>query len=150
MAARNLDSSLMPNIASVIKDEISRVARREIKAETEALKKVSRRYRSDIAELKRQIALLERQVARLGKPTRAKAAPEPNADGPKLRFRADGLKKHRERLGLSATDAAKLIGVSAITLYNWESGKTRPRAGQLGKIAAFRKLGKREAGAQLG
>jgi len=33
----------------------------------------------------------------------------------------------RKRLGLSAADYAKLIGVSSLTVYNWEHGRTRPR-----------------------
>src|SRR5437762_2853684 len=54
----------MSNIASVLKEEISRVARREIKRETSALKKASSAYRSDIAALKRRLQELERQLRR--------------------------------------------------------------------------------------
>ena len=36
----------MPNIASVLKDEISRVARKEVRAETQALKSAVSAYRS--------------------------------------------------------------------------------------------------------
>ena len=49
------------------------------------------------------------------------------------------------RLGLSAADYAKLVGCSALSIYNWESGKTRPRDGQITRIADVRKLGVREA-----
>jgi hypothetical protein len=45
----------MPNIATALKAEIARVARKEIKIETEALKSASSRYRSEIAALKRQV-----------------------------------------------------------------------------------------------
>ena len=40
-------------------------------------------------------------------------------------------------------------GVSALSVYKWESGKTRPRARQLEAIASLRKMGKREAQARL-
>ncbi len=33
----------------------------------------------------------------------------------------------------------------ALTIYNWESGKARPRAKQLAAWGAVRKTGKREA-----
>ena len=46
----------MPNIASVLKDEILRLARKEVRSELEGLKKASGQYRSDIASLKRQVA----------------------------------------------------------------------------------------------
>jgi hypothetical protein len=42
-----------------------------------------------------------------------------------------------------------LIGVSGLTIYNWESGSTRPRDSQLPAIAAARALGKRDAQARL-
>jgi len=38
----------MPNIAAVLKDEISRIARKEIRSETTSLKKASSQYRRDI------------------------------------------------------------------------------------------------------
>ena len=50
----------MPNIASVLKDEILRLARKEVRTATEGLKKASAAYRSDIAGLKRQVAALAR------------------------------------------------------------------------------------------
>ena len=50
----------MPNIAAVLKDEISRIARKEVRAETESLKKQITKFRSQIASLKRQVAGLEK------------------------------------------------------------------------------------------
>ena len=35
----------MPNIATALKDEIARVARKQVKVETEALKSASTKYR---------------------------------------------------------------------------------------------------------
>lgn len=137
----------MANIASVLKDEIARIARKEIRSETEALKKASARYRGEIAELKRQIASLSKQLGRAK--AKDKPAVESEGEGGKFRFRADGLKGHRQRLGVSAKDFATLLGVSVQTLANWEAGKTKPRASQLASIAAVRKLGRREASQQI-
>jgi DNA-binding transcriptional regulator YiaG len=39
--------------------------------------------------------------------------------------------------------------VSPLTIYNWEHGKSRPRKAQLASLAALRKIGKREAKAEL-
>jgi DNA-binding transcriptional regulator YiaG len=141
----------MPNIAVVLKSEIVRLARREIKGETDALKRASSHYRSEIASLKREINSLKKQISELARDnvlaTEKSGTDTPASAG--LRFRADGLKKYRERLGLSAVSAGKLIGVSALTVYNWEAGKTKPRQAQLLKIANLRKLSKREAEAIL-
>ena len=54
----------MPNIATILKDEIARVARREVRAETQKLKKASTQHRTVIAALKRQLAALEQKRKR--------------------------------------------------------------------------------------
>ena len=61
-----------------------------------------------------------------------------------------GLKTHRKKLGLSAKDYGKLLGVSSLTIYNWEGGKSKPRRSQLPRIVAVRGIGKREAMQRLG
>ena len=140
----------MPNIAAVLKEEIARLARKEMRSETELLKKASAHYRSDIAALKRRIAHLEKQVALLSKKT-ARNAPDKNPpeEGVRVRFTAKGLRTLRQRLELSAAELGTLLGVSAQTVYNWEAESTRPRAQQVSAIAAIRGLGKREAAARL-
>jgi DNA-binding XRE family transcriptional regulator len=138
----------MSKLVSTLKEEIVRIARKEIRTETEALRKASNRYRSEIAELKRQLTQLEKQSCK--EVFREGAALPPESEGTgNFRFRADGLRGHRERLGVTAKDMATLLDVSVQTVANWESGKTKPRASQLGTIAAMRKLGKREAAARL-
>lgn len=142
----------MPNIGSVLKSEISRVSRKEVRGETQALKKSVSQYRAQIADLKRRMQALEQQVKRLGKaaaraPAVQEAAAEPASQ---LRFSAKGLAAQRKRLGLSAAAVARLLGVSALSVYKWESGKTRPRARQIEAIATLRGMGRREAAKRLG
>lgn len=143
----------MPDISSVLKSEIARIARKEVRSQAEAHRKYSARYRHDIAELRRRLEELERAVKRGTKPTRAPAVNEAESsgqgDGGGLRFRAAGFAAHRKRLGLSAEDFGKLIGVSGQSIYKWETGAARPRRSQLPAIAAARRLGKREAQAKL-
>lgn len=141
----------MPNIGTVLKDEIARVARKQQRAELASLKKSVAQYRSQIAQLKRRMQALEQLVRRQarGGARAAAAAAEQDDDGPSLRFSAKGLAAQRKRLGLSAASVAKILGVSALSVYKWESGKTRPRARQLEAISALRKMGKREAMAKL-
>lgn len=145
----------MSSFADQLKSEISRIARKEVRAETRALKKSNVQYRSEIAALKRRLADAERLVARLARgagqaTSRARAAQDDDASGAQgLRFRVAGFASLRKKLGLSAADMGRLIGVSAQSVYHWETGKTRPRASQLAAIAAVRKLGKREVAARL-
>lgn len=139
----------MPNIATTLREEISRLARREIRAEMESLKNSSSRVRSEIAELKRQIADLSRQIARAAKVSSPRNA-SVGQDASAFRFSAKGIASHRRRLGLSAEQFGALVGVTGQSIYKWESGKARPRAAQLPAIAGLRALGKREAVKRLG
>ena len=140
----------MPNIASVLKDEISRIARKEIRSETEGLKKAASTYRSEIAALKRRTQDLESQLRRLGK-SKPNAAPAaaPEEGSPTLRFRAAGFASLRQRLGLSAEDCGRLLGASGQSVYNWEAGKAHPRAKHMPAIAVLRSMGKKEVAERL-
>jgi DNA-binding transcriptional regulator YiaG len=140
----------MPNIAAVLKDEISRIARKEIRSETTSLKKASSQYRRDIAELKRQLSNLQGKVSLLEKQVlRDVPSQVPEADATGVRFTAKGLRSQRKRLGLSAADYGKLVGVTAQTVYSWENEESRPRKKQLPVLASLRNMGKREVQARL-
>jgi DNA-binding transcriptional regulator YiaG len=144
----------MAQLASLLKAEIVRLARKEVRAELQALQKASSRYRTELAALKRQIKDQQRQLAKQAKSvgrgkTAASATATEEDDNPRLRFRAAGFATLRKKLGLSAAEMGKLIGVTQQTVYHWEKGQARPRASQLQNIAAIRKLGKRGAAAKL-
>lgn len=108
-------------------------------------------HRSEIAALKRELQDVHRQLKAQGKAVKRVQGDgeEDSTSDTKLRFRAGGFAKLRQRLGLSASDLGKLLGVSAQSVYHWEQGKSRPRASQLQAIAAVRGIGKREAAARL-
>jgi len=140
----------LSNIASVLKEEIARLVRRQVRSETETLKKASSRYRSDIAALKRRIETLEKQISRLEKRVPNNVAPYADMESEtKLRFKPQGVRAQRTRLELSAREMGALVGVSAQTIYNWEAGTSRPKAEQLAVFAAVRKMGKREVKERL-
>ena len=140
----------MTNIASLLKTEISRLARKEVRSETASLKKSVSTYRAEIAALKQRARALELELRRLSK-AHAKAVPVDVQAKPsqKPRFTAKGLAAQRRRLGLSALDLGLLVGASGQSIYNWEEGKAHPRAKHLPGIAALRTMGKKEASARL-
>jgi len=140
----------MPNIAVVLKEEIGRLSRKEIRHQTQVLQKASAQHRRDIAALKRQVTALGRKVALLEKQTfKNIPATVSDKDAESLRFTAKGLISHRKRIGLSAADYAELVGVTGQTIFSWEQGHSRPRKRQLAALAAIRGMGKREADARL-
>ena len=137
----------MANLAAAIKEEIRRLAKKEIKAETGSTKQSVAQYRREIAKLKRQVREQEKKIAFLESQERKRLEQPEAAEEPleAVRFSARSVRAQRERTGLSAADYAKLVGVSALTIYNWEQGKTRPRKEQLAALVAIRGIGKREA-----
>ena len=136
----------MPNIAVLLREEITRLARKEVRTQTEALRKASAEYRKKIAEMKRQVSELQRKVTSLEKRVHKNSRSQiTKADSGSVRFSAKGLRSNRQRLGLSASDFGELIGVTGQTIYKWENETSRPREKQMGAIAAVRGMGKREA-----
>jgi DNA-binding transcriptional regulator YiaG len=133
----------MPNIAGVLKEEIRRLAKKEIKVQVGSTKKAAAQYRRDIAALKRQLGQQERAIKLLKKQQGQPQAEEEPLES--VRYSARSVKAQRSRLGLSAADYGKLVGVGGLTIYNWEHLKARPRKAQLAALVAVRGIGKRDA-----
>ena len=140
----------MPNLGSIFKQEIARIARREIRAQTNATKKASAQHRRSIATLRRRIDALEKRLGTFsGMLTKQRAEAPADAEKSDVRFVAKGVKSLRGRLGLSAERFGRLVGVSGQSIYNWERQVSTPRSEQLRLLAAIRGIGKREAVARL-
>jgi len=144
----------MNSFSNALKSEIARVARKELKDEMLALRKAASSHRSEIAALKREVKTLASLVKLAQRAVKA-AAPKveekaADVDQPRrIRFSAEAFAAQRAKLGISQAQMAELVGASALSVYKWESGKVQPRAAQLARIVAIRKLGKREAAARL-
>jgi DNA-binding transcriptional regulator YiaG len=141
----------MPNFATELKAEISRLARKELRPEVDALRKAMAGQRAEIASLKRRLAAAERTISALSKsrpPAAAREAAPADEEG-RHRFTAGGLASNRKRLGLSAADFGLLVGTTGQSVYAWESGKSVPRAKYLAAIAALRGMGKKVVAERL-
>ena len=144
----------MPNLATVLKAEISRVARKELRPVLDAVKKTATAQRAEIAALRKRVHELERRIKAQARESRNQRVPTPGAvepvgDASGLRFRAAGMAKNRERLGLSARDFGLLIGTTAQAVNAFESGKSKPVGEQLAAIAALRGAGKGDVAERL-
>lgn len=126
----------MSSIMKELKAEISRLARKEVKKGIVPVQRVSAARRSLIADLRRQIGALQRDVADLrrvlerggavplpARPARSVAGAS-GADGRKgFWITGKGVRKLRLRLGLTQTQFAQLADVSGQTVVNWEGTK---------------------------
>ena len=137
----------MSNLQSVLRQEIQRLARREVRSELGATKKAVAQHRREIAELKRRNTALERTVKYLQSRETKRLKAEPSkAEPPQgTRFSVRSLQAQRRRAGLSQAAYARLVGVSQQTIYNWEGGSTKPDRKHLATLVSLRGIGKREA-----
>jgi len=144
----------MSNIIKELKAEIVRLARKEIKGELAAVKKVNASQRGLIAGLRREVTALQKEVVGL-----KKAVPSPQKailgkKEPKGRFwiTGKGVKTLRKRLGLTQAKFGKLAGVSIPTVVNWEKNESKinMRKAAAGKLQRIRGLKKRQVADILG
>ncbi len=144
----------MPNLAQTLKQEIARIARKEVREDVTALRKAASTYRSEIAALKRSVKDLQVQLratqraSARGTPVQAQEGASPRS-GRKAVFNAERLKAKRQALGLSQAQMAALLGISTLSQWKWESGQVTPRASKLARYFEVMAMGKREAAKQL-
>lgn len=140
----------MPDIAAVLRQEISRLARKEIRQHVAPLKESVTALRKKLSEAQREISALRNSVRVLEaeEARRLTETPKPAADAV-VRFSPKWVAADRKRLGLSADDYGRLVGVSGQTIYAWERGTSRPRDERLAAWAAVRGIGKRAARQRL-
>jgi DNA-binding transcriptional regulator YiaG len=140
----------MPNIAQVLKNEIQRIAKKEIKGSASELHKYNVSLKKTLAELRKQLGSMKQEIRELkkfqGKQAKTESQVTPEATE-KLRFSAKGIRSLRRKLKLSQVDFAKLMGVSGLAVYQWErqEGKLTLRNATRNKLAAIRGLGRKEA-----
>ena len=114
----------MPNVATVLKAEIARVSRKEIRTAIEPLKTANLKLKKQISELKKQLAVMEGRLTHLGKGVPASAANNVDESVSKLpRITAKGVRSIRRKLKLSRKDFALLTGASSQSIYKWEGSK---------------------------
>jgi DNA-binding transcriptional regulator YiaG len=125
----------MTTFANALKEEVRRLARKEIKAQTARTSRAVAQYRREIARLKRQLRDQDKKLTYVTKQVQ-RSGPAPSAAkevDSNTRFSARSVRSQRRRSGLSAADYARLVGVSPLTIYHWESGKWRAGRSGSGK-----------------
>ncbi|NQU41279.1 MAG: hypothetical protein HQ523_15125 [Lentisphaerae bacterium] len=112
----------MANLAQVLKEEIRRLARKEVRLAQEATRKEAIRLRKANSELKARVAKLEKIARTLNTTVQAIPLPEAPAVQPvsKERISGKGVRSLRKRLKLTRAEFAALAETTSQTVYNWE------------------------------
>jgi len=141
----------MSNLTKALRDEMRHAARGESKQVVDSL-------RTELQAIRKSIALLERRLltgvatvtARMKGGVGRPVAAGKGADGRRARFSASLMRKHRDSLGMSRKAYSRLLGVSSLSVYLWEAGRTRPRRQTVLAWQDLRKKGARELRAMAG
>ncbi len=142
----------MPNVGQVIKDEITRLARKEIRAAVDPLRKHVRSLRQTVRSQQEAIDGLEkalRKMAGQGGSGDRSSLYAPDAEETKARVTPASIRRHRLRLGLSQAQLGQLLGVSTNTVVRWEAGSSAPRAHHRTALIRLRDLGVRDVAKML-
>ena len=134
----------MPNIGQLLKDEIRRIARREIRAGSEPMRKQIRALRETVRAQQKTIARLEEAATSPSAPAAAVEAPTEETPV-RRRWTPASIKRQRSRLRLSQRELSQILGVSANTVARWETGTSHPRPAHRVSLEKLRGLGVRAA-----
>ncbi len=139
----------MPDVASVLKEEIIRLARSEIKKQIDPLSKRVQELNKTVTQQKKQIAVLEKSQSRAAKKTSSVVQPVDEESSSSARVTIVSIKSHRKRLNLSQREMGLLLGVSMQTIIRWEAGKGSPRGESKDAFFALRDMGRRQVKKRL-
>lgn len=158
----------MTAFSESFRSEVARIARKDNKAEMTSLRKTVTNQRGDIAALKRDVKELTGQVRSLAKALeRAVATAERQQQqqqqqaedaseqgtgkrrGRAFVFSHEALVAKRQTFHMTQKEMARLLGVSSLSVYKWETGQVTPREAQLVRVREVLKLGVREARKQI-
>ncbi|MBN2162814.1 MAG: helix-turn-helix transcriptional regulator [Pontiellaceae bacterium] len=142
------------SIIKELKAEISRIARKEIRKELEPIKRVNASQRKYIADLRRELSDLDKEVKRLQKLLDIPAPEQPAEEDADQRFwiTGKGVLSLRKRLGVTQIEFAELAGVTQQTIVRWEKTEGKiPLRGETvqNRLQELRSMGKKEAVQQL-
>ena len=136
----------MPNIIRLGENANPASGPKRSKGEIGKARKITAKYRREVAQLKQLLRQKERELGYLRKQQQVPTEEEPSIG---LRYSARSVRSQRQRLGLSAKDYGKLVGVTPLTILSWEQGRSRPRKAQFARLVAVRGISKTEALARL-
>ncbi len=142
----------MGKLEGMIKSEIVRLAKREIRKFSVPLGRDVRFLKNTVSQLRKTVLALGRLTAQQQKElgtgkARLEADPE---EVKKSRFSPRLIQSLRKRLGVTQKEMANLAGVTVGAIYQWEKGIFEPRGRKKGTLVALRKLGRRDVRRLLG
>jgi DNA-binding transcriptional regulator YiaG len=136
----------MGKVEGIIKSEIVRLAKREVRKVSVPLGRDLRSLKSVVSQLRRTVLGLQRITASQQKELqKGKAVLEaPPEEVKESRFSPRLIRSLRRHLAITQKELAVLTGVTVGAVHLWESGQFKPSMKKKAVMVALRKLGRRE------
>jgi DNA-binding transcriptional regulator YiaG len=140
------EEGLMGKVEGIIKSEIVRLAKREIRKISVPLGRDVWSLKSAVSQLRKAVLTLQRITASQQKELEKRKVPlEATTEEIKVsRFSPRLIRSLRGHLGITQRELATLTGVTVGAAHHWESGKFKPNMKKKAVMVALRKLGRRE------
>jgi DNA-binding transcriptional regulator YiaG len=136
----------MAKFETIIKSEMIRLAKREVRKICVPLGRDVRSLKSAVSQLHKSVLILQRitanQQKELEKGKRLLEAPPEEVK--ESRFSPRLIKSLRGHLAITQKELAVLTGVTVGAVHLWESGRFKPSIKKKAVMVALRKLGRRE------
>jgi DNA-binding transcriptional regulator YiaG len=135
----------MGKIESIIKSEIQRLAKREVRSTFRPLRKEVWGMKLKLSNFIKNFTILDRlaKEASKGKSTESKLEATPE-EVKASRLTPDRIRRLRNKLGISQRELGILTGASLGAVASWEKGKFRPKGEKKTALVALRKIRKRD------
>ncbi len=136
----------MGKFEGIIKSEIVRLAKREIRKTLVPLGRDVRLLKSTVSQLRKAVLVLDRLAAQQQKELGKRKVPLEATleEVKKSRFSPRLIRSLRKSLGISQKELAILSGVTVGAVQMWESGKFKPKDDKKAFMVGLRKLGRRD------
>jgi DNA-binding transcriptional regulator YiaG len=145
-ASTQKEEGLMGKLEGMIKSEIVRLAKREMKKISVPLSRDVWSLKGTVSQLRKAVLALQRITANQQKELeKGKMVLEaPPEEVKESRFSPRLIRSLRRHLGITQKELAILTGVTVGAAHLWESGQFKPSMKKKAVMVALRKLGRRE------
>jgi DNA-binding transcriptional regulator YiaG len=135
----------MAKLESIIKSEIQRLAKHEVRTVFRPLRKEVWGMKLKLSNLLKEFTVLNRLAKEISK---AKSPEQKLAASPEevkaSRFTPERIRHLRIKLGISQREMGVLVGATIGAVASWESGKFKPQGEKKAALVALRKVRKRD------
>src|SRR4030043_1431063 len=135
----------MAKIESIIKSEIQRLAKHEVRSFYRPLRKEVWGLKLKLSNLIKNFTVLDRMAKGLSKTKSTEPKLEATPEEVKAsRLTPERIAGLREKLGISQRELGLLVGATNGAVLSWEKGKFKPQGEKKTALVALRKVRKRD------